>query len=124
MSKKILIVEDEQYLRELYEEIIKDEGFAVDTAKDGWEGYSAMSKGGYDLVLLDIMLPKLDGLEILQKLKKAGLPKKANKKVVILTNLSKDLAIAHGLELGCDGYLIKSDLTPDQVIKSVKGFLE
>ena len=116
-------MEDEQYLRELYVEVLEDEGFEVDQACDGREGYLAMYKGGYDLVLLDIMLPEMDGLEILEKLKARGGSKKANKKVVLLTNLSKDMALSKGKALGAVGYLIKSDLTPGEIVEKVKGYL-
>src|SRR5687767_11016689 len=119
-KKRILVVEDDQYLRDLYVEILQNEGFAVDKAVDGEQGYMAMYNGGYDLVLLDIMLPKMDGLHILEKITKETPPMKPNGPVVILSNLGQDAAIAQGVALGARGYLIKSDHTPDQVIVKVK----
>jgi DNA-binding response OmpR family regulator len=121
-KKRILVVEDEQYLRDLYVEILAREGYQVDQAADGEEGFNAMHKGGYDLVLLDIMLPKMDGFQILEKLQTDS-PVKPNKVIIVLTNLSKDSNIARGVALGARGYMIKADYTPDQLIKEVQNYL-
>jgi CheY-like chemotaxis protein len=80
------------------------------------------TEGGYDLVLLDIMLPKVDGLEVLRKLKESP-PKKPNGPTVLLTNLGQDSIIKEGFTLGASGYLIKSAMNPDQVLNEVKVFL-
>lgn len=122
-KNKILIVEDEKYLRELYVEILQDEGFQVDAAADGEEGYLALLKGGYDLVLLDIMLPRMDGLKILEKLKNETPPKRPNGIIVILSNLGQDAFISEAIRLGAKGYMIKTDYTPDLVVKEVKRYL-
>ena len=119
---KILVVEDDQFLRELYEELLKEEGYIVDLASDGDIGLTKLQAGGYDLVLLDIMLPKIDGLEILRKLKESP-PKSTNGPVVLLTNLGQDSIIKEGFNLGASGYLIKSAMNPDQVLNEVKVFL-
>src|SRR3990167_11261405 len=121
-ANKILVVEDDQFLRELYEELLKEEGYIVDLASDGDIGLTKLQAGGYDLVLLDIMLPKIDGLEILRKLKESP-PKSTNGPVVLLTNLGQDSIIKEGFNLGASGYLIKSAMNPDQVINEVKVFL-
>ena len=65
-AKKILIVEDDQFLREFYVELLQGEGYMIDSAADGEEGFNKIHNGGYDLVLLDIMLPKKDGVQILE----------------------------------------------------------
>ncbi len=123
LPKKILVVEDDQYIRELYIDILEEEGFIIDHAVDGEEAYQKMHEGGYDLVLLDVMLPKMDGLKILEKLKKETPPILPNKAVVILSNLGQESAVANATTLGARGYMIKSDYTPDQVINKIKGFL-
>ena len=120
--EKILVIEDDQFLRELYEELLKGEGYSVDLAEDGEKGLSKFLEGGYSLVLLDIMLPKIDGLEILRKAKDSK-PKKENGPVVLLTNLGQDSIIKEGFSLGASGYLVKSAMNPDQVLKEVKVFL-
>jgi DNA-binding response OmpR family regulator len=122
-AKKILVVEDDQFLRDLYIEILESEGFKVDHATDGEEGYQKMFAGGYDLVLLDIMLPKIDGLKILEKLKTETPPMKPNKSIVILSNMDHDSAVVRAIAMGARGYMIKSDQTPDQVVAKVKSYL-
>ena len=122
MAQKILVVEDDQFLRELYNQLLTEEGYEVDLAADGEEGLSKISKGGYDLVLLDIMLPKMDGLEILRRYKKQP-SEKPNGSVVLLTNLGQDSIIKEGFNLGASGYLIKSSMNPDQVLSEVRVFL-
>ena len=121
-AEKILVIEDDQFLRELYEELLKGEGYSVELAEDGEKGLSKFLEGGYSLVLLDIMLPKIDGLEILRKAKDSK-PKKENGPVVLLTNLGQDSIIKEGFSLGVSGYLVKSAMNPDQVLKEVKVFL-
>jgi DNA-binding response OmpR family regulator len=117
----LLIVEDERYLRELYVDIFKQDGFEVDSAEDGNEAYSKMSHHEYDLILLDIILPGMDGMQVLDKLVKEKKVKLNN--VVLLTNLSQDLVIAKALDYGVRGYLIKSDYTPEELLKETKSFL-
>lgn len=120
---KILVVEDDQFLRDLYNELLTEAGYTVDLASDGEEGLSKALVGGYDLILLDIMLPKMDGLQVLKRLKEQG-PKTPNGSVVLLTNLGQDAIIKEGFSLGATGYIIKSAMTPDQVLQEVKIFLK
>ena len=122
MAKKILLVEDEVSLRELYLELLRQEGFSVDQARDGQEALDMIQKGGYDLILLDLVLPKLSGVEVLEQLKKQKI-KKSNGPVVVLTNLGKE-AVDGKKKLGIKDYLIKSDLTPDQFVKKVRSHLK
>ena len=121
MSSTILIIEDEVDIREVYTDILEEAGFTVIEAVDGDEGLSKALAGGWDLLLLDIMLPKIDGLEILKKVR--GQEALAHKPVVLLTNLGRESIIKEGFEVGANGYLIKSELTPDQMVSEVKGFL-
>lgn len=122
MAQRILVVEDDQFLRDLYHELLTQEGYEVDLSPDGEDGLAKVSKGDYDLVLLDIMLPKIDGLEILKRLKGQP-PEKPNGSIVLLTNLGQDSIIKEGFNLGASGYLIKSSMNPDQVLSEVKVFL-
>ncbi|MBI2430898.1 MAG: response regulator [Candidatus Levybacteria bacterium] len=118
---KILVVEDDDFLREVYVETLSGEGYHIDTAIDGEEGKQKIKQGGYDLILLDIVLPKIDGLAIMRQLKTEGATF-PNKKVLFLTNLDKDEEIKEALELG-DGYLIKSQLTPGDIIRETNLYL-
>ncbi len=120
---KILVVEDDQFLRDLYNELLTEAGYTVELGSDGEEGLNKVSTGGYDLVLLDIMLPKMDGLEILKRVKQNH-PKSPNGPIVLLTNLGQDAIIKEGFSLGATGYIIKSAMTPDQVLAEVKVFLK
>jgi len=122
MNKKILIIDDDKYLRQLYVEVLTNEGFSVSAAVDGEEGLNKVKAEIFDLILLDIMMPKIDGLDFLRKIK--DLPNVASQgKVVILTNLAHDPIIKEGLALGAKSYLIKTDLDPDQLIEKVKSFV-
>lgn len=123
MSKKILIIEDDQFLREFYQELLQSEGFSVDVAADGEVAQNKAMQGGYDLILLDIMLPKIDGLQVLRQLKISS-PRQANGPIVILTNLGQDTIIKQGFALGASGYLIKSAMNPDQVLQEIKSYLQ
>lgn len=118
---KILVVEDEQYLRELYTDILTEEGYSVDSAEDGNQGLEKMKQGGWDLVLLDIILPGIDGLEIMRQIKRYP-PANPISKVIFLTNLDKDKEMeqAHAL---ADGYIIKSQITPDVLIGKIRTYL-
>ena len=118
---KILVVEDDDFLREVYVETLTDEGYVVEMAIDGEEGMQKIKQGGYDLVLLDIVMPKIDGLNVVKKIKSEGVQPN-NKRLVFLTNLDKDEEIKEALALG-DGYLIKSQLTPGDLIREVKLYL-
>lgn len=122
-QKRILIVEDDQFLREFYQDLLSDEGFNVDVAAEGEAGSEKLQEGGYDLVLLDIMLPKKDGVHILQDYQKSH-SQKPNGPVVILTNLGQDSVVKSCFDLGAAGYLIKSSLDPDQVVTEVKNYLQ
>lgn len=122
LSTKILVVEDDDFLREIYMEILKEAGYDIDHAVNGEQAYAKIKQGGYDLVLLDIILPKMDGLQIMRKIKEDP-DAKPNKKVVFLTNLDNDEQIKEALRLG-NGYLIKSQLTPDNLLEEVSVYLK
>ena len=119
---KILVVEDDQFLRELYADILKGEGYIIDTAGDGEEAFQKIKQGGYNLVLLDIIMPKMDGLEVMRKLQNEP-PQTPNKCVIFLTNLDKDEEIKAAQQLG-NGYLIKSKITPGTLLDEVKSYLD
>lgn len=121
-QKKILIVEDDQFLREFYQELLTAEGYTIDTAPEGEMGLSKIQNNTYDLVLLDLMLPKKDGVQILRDLKAS--PPKSPQTIVVLTNLGQDTVIRECFSLGANGYLIKSALNPDQVLTEVRSYLQ
>ena len=122
MAKKLIVVDDDLYIRELYEEVLKDEGYTVDTASDGEDALNKLKLGGYDLVLLDIMMPKLDGLGVMDALTKAPPPVK-NGPVILLTNLDHDPLIKDAMDRGAAAFIIKADITPADLLSQVKKYL-
>lgn len=122
MEQRILVVEDDLFLRELYADVLTAEGFKVDSAADGEEALQKIKVGGYDLILLDIIMPKMDGLEVMRQVQNNP-PQTPNKCVVFLTNLDKNEEIRTALKLG-NGYLIKSQITPGKLVEEVKNYLD
>jgi CheY-like chemotaxis protein len=119
MAKRILFVDDDLYIRDLYEEVLKEKGYDVDTAINGEEGLAKLQEGGYDLVLLDVMMPTLDGIGVLEELQKKP-AKNPNGPIVLLTNLGLDPLIKSAKAKGVSSYLVKSDLTPGDLVTTVK----
>lgn len=121
MGKKILIIEDDDLIRELYADQLKISGLQVSDYASGKTGLEALKQQKYDLVLLDIMLPDINGLEILKQIKQDNELKSIP--VVLLTNLGQDSVIKEGFKLGADAYLVKIAYNPDQIVKEVKSIL-
>jgi two-component system response regulator ResD len=122
MANKVLIVEDENDLRAIYAEVLTTAGYSVDQAPDGETGMKKIKDTAWDILLLDIMLPGKDGLKMLKEMKdNPGLKKGP---IVVMTNLNSEHIIQESFNLGADGYLIKSEITPDKVIDEVKEFLK
>ncbi len=120
-AKKILLVEDEDFIRELYTRQLTKSGFAVKTAVDGQSGLDTLKQEEFDLLLLDIMLPGMNGLQLLREFKTKN---PASKMItILLTNLGQEAVIKEGFELGAQAYLIKASYTPDQVVTEVKNAL-
>lgn len=122
-GKKILLVEDEADASEIYLDILKGEGLDAVAVMDGTEALEALQKDKYSLVLLDIIMPKMDGVETLDQIKKDP-NKYGTPKVVMLSNIGGDIAIDKAMELGADGYMLKSETEPDDFINVVKKYLE
>lgn len=120
MAKKILVVDDDLYIRELYVEILKDEQYDVDSAVNGEDAISKLSNGGYDLILLDIMMPKMDGLGVMDTLNKMTVK---NGPVILLTNLDHDPLIKEAMGKGAAAFIIKADITPPDLLTQIKKYL-
>jgi len=117
----ILLAEDDVLLVRLYQKKLKNDGYDVRVATNGEEALSETMKEKPDLVLLDIMMPKVNGMEVLRRLK-SGADTKAIP-VIVLTNLSSEEDAEKVLGLGAVAYLVKSDNPPDVVIAKVKEVL-
>lgn len=122
MAQRILLIEDDEFIRDIYNEEFIRGGFQIDSVGTGKEGFEKLSQNLYDLLLLDIMLPDINGLEILRQVKQN--PSTRNLKIVLLTNLGQDAIIKQGFQLGADKYLVKMSYNPDQVVTEVKDLLE
>ena len=121
-QNKILLVEDEEMIRELYARQLTKAGFFVKAVETGEEGLKALQEDIFDLLLLDIMLPGINGLQMLREFK---LKNPQNKMVtILLTNLGQESVIKEGFEMGAQAYLIKTSYTPDQIVQEVKNILD
>jgi len=118
MSKKILIVEDEPFISEMYKIKFDEQGYRTLVAHDGEEGIKLAKKELPDLILLDLILPKKNGYQVLEELRRDK--KTKNLKIYILSNLEQSEEVATGLKKGADGYFVKANLTPSQLINEVK----
>lgn len=119
---KILIVEDDPFLLKMYTKKLQIEGFEVETARDGEEGLGKFKTFMPGLVLLDLMLPKLNGLEVIEKAKSD--PQIKNIPILVLSNLSATTDTDIAVKEGAVGYLIKSEYTPSQVVDKIKEYLK
>lgn len=122
MKKKILVIEDEPSLRKILMTSLIQEGFAVSSAADGAEGLRLAHEENPDLILLDIILPKVDGFAVLDNLSQNDTLK--NTKVLILTNLSYSGNIGEMLQKGAQEYLMKADWTISELMEKVKNTLK
>ncbi len=118
MTRRILLIEDDTYIRELYEEVLRTAAYEVVSAVDGEEGLVKAKEGKYDLVLLDIMLPKLTGIEVLKQIKAEG-SSLVDVPVYLLTNLGEETIAKETYKLGADGYLLKAKYLPRELIKEI-----
>ena len=119
---KVLIVEDDSFLSQMYSSKLKLEGYQVLSAFDGEKGLRLAKKELPDLILLDLLLPKKSGFDVLAELKQA--PETANIPVVVLSNLGQKTDIDRCFELGVTDYLIKAHFIPSDVIAKIKKTLE
>ncbi len=121
MAKKILFVEDEPTLQKAVGEILTQEGFQVFSALDGEKGLELIKKEKPDLILLDLILPKKDGFEVLKEMKENEELK--NIPVIVLTNLEGMGDVEKALSLGATTYLIKANYELGDVVKRIKQIL-
>jgi len=117
-SPNILLVEDDPLIRKILSDELKVNGFTVEEAADGEECLAAIDSKNIDLVLLDIMIPKKDGIAVLRELKQAG--KIPQLPVYILSALSDMEKVAEGIALGARGYFVKQESGREEIVKAVR----
>ncbi len=122
MAKNILIIEDDRFLRELIAQKLYKENFGVSEAVDGEEGIKKIKSEKPDLILLDLILPGIDGFEVLSRMKDD--PTLTSIPVIILSNLGQKEDVEKGLKLGAVDYLIKAHFTPGEIIDKIKAVLK
>jgi CheY-like chemotaxis protein len=119
-KKKILLVEDDINLKNFYAEFLSEQ-YLVESAGDGEEGFTKALSGQFDLILLDLMMPKLDGVGFLQRKKQT--PTLLDIPVVVMTNLGQDEILKKCFDLGIKYYILKVNTTPDKVLGILKKVL-
>ncbi len=118
LNKKILIVEDEPSMLGVITDKLTSEGFTVIAAHDGLEGLGVALKERPDLILLDILMPRMDGITMLKKLREDEWGKTAQ--IIVLSNLSSDQAVAESIANGVYDYLIKTDWHLNDLVKVIR----
>lgn len=120
-KEKILIVEDDKTLREMYQLRLSINGYDVLEAKDGEEGLDLAIKEKPDLILLDIMMPKMSGMDVLDIIKST--PETKDIPIIVLTALTDESVKSKGLVYGAEDYLVKSQTMPGQVVEKIEKVL-
>ena len=121
-KKKILIVEDDPMISSIYKTKFEADGFAAVVAGNGAEGLDIARKEQPDIIMLDVILPQIDGFSVLEELKKDKLTKDIP--VIMLTNLGTDEDKAKGEKMGAVDYFVKASLTPAQISEKIKKHLK
>lgn len=119
---RLILIEDEGSLRDLYKREFEAKGFTLEGFATGREGLTALKQGKYDAMLLDIMLPDIDGLEVLKKTKEDE--KLKSLPVIVLTNLGQDKVMKDSFALGADGYLVKANYSIQEAVDEVTKILK
>ena len=118
MAKKILLVEDEEIMIDLLQKKLTKEGYEISVARDGEEGLKAMREVKPDLILLDIIMPKMGGFEVMTEMQKdktlAKIP------VIVISNSGQPVELDRAQKLGAKDWLIKTEFDPQEVIEKVK----
>jgi len=117
--KRILIVEDDRFISEMYARTLRKNGFVVEESITGPDGLAKARRGGWNYILLDIMLPDKTGVEILEELRGAD-KAHGNTKIIIITNFEQDDATRQSMEKLADGYLIKAEITPRRMLEIIQ----
>ena len=120
-KKKILIVEDDVFIRDIYQVKFSNEGFDVIIAENGVKAMGILEQETPDVILLDIMMSQMNGMEVLKEIKEKETLKEIP--IIMLTNISEKEKVTEGFELGANDYLIKSHFTPSEVVSKVNALL-
>ena len=114
---KILCIEDEHFISELYSRALSRAGYDVTVEPDGQRGLALALTDEYDVILLDLMVPSLTGTEVLNKLRDTTYAPHLHAKIIITTNLEQREEIRKSIEEQADGYLVKAEITPRELVE-------
>jgi len=121
MAKKVLIIEDDAFFRELISKKVTESGFEFMSAVNGEDGVKKVEKDKPDLILLDLLLPNMDGFEVLSRIRQES--GSSDTPVIILSNLDRKEDIDKGLKVGANDYLIKSQIDIDEIVEKIKKYI-
>lgn len=113
---RILCIEDEHFISELYARALSKAGYAVTVELDGRKGLQAAQTNQFDIILLDIMVPTMTGVEVLRHLRDPAETPNLKAKIIITTNLDEDEKTRASIEAQADGYIIKAEITPKELV--------
>lgn len=116
-NRKVLIIEDEHFITELYQRVLLKAGYQVSVVIDGEEALKEAQTDNYDIILLDLMIPNLTGIDILNNLRNPHNKHQIKAKIIITTNLEQRSEVKHSIEEKADAYLIKAELTPNELVE-------
>ncbi len=119
--RKILIAEDDFFIRDIYSKVFSLSGYDVQVAVDGMDALEKIKTQPYDIVLLDIMMPRMTGIDVLKNVRSLEPPTKSIP-IFIITNLGQQDVIEEAFKLGMDGYILKSQVTPQQIVDEINNF--
>ncbi|HSX46207.1 MAG TPA: response regulator [Candidatus Saccharimonadia bacterium] len=115
-GRRVLCIEDEHFITELYVRALTKGGYKVDAIVDGKEALAAAETNQYDIILLDLMIPSITGIEILRTLRDPARVPPLKAKIIITTNLEQREDVRADIEKQADGYLVKAELTPSELV--------
>src|ERR1700712_2056517 len=115
--KKVLCIEDEHFISELYARALTRAGYEVDVQLDGQKGLAAAQTDRYDIILLDLMIPNITGIEVLRTLRDPRKTPKMHAKITITTNLEQREDGRADIERQADGFLVKAEITPRELVE-------
>lgn len=116
-GRKVLVIEDEHFIGELYKRALEKAGFAVTIIEDGVAALQAAQTDQYDIILLDLMVPNLTGIDILRALRDPQQTPHLKAKIIIATNLEQREEVRTDIEKQADGYIVKAELTPHELVE-------
>jgi DNA-binding response OmpR family regulator len=115
-NKRVLCIEDEHFISELYQRALTKAGYNVTVELDGKKGLEAAQTDQYDIVLLDLMIPTMTGIDVLRDLRDPNKTPNFHAKVIITTNLEQREEVRSDIEKQADGYLVKAEITPFELV--------